>query len=67
MEMITQQCKSVNKAQKHEQSMEAEVLMDVANVKYNLLIHKMESHSCEGIRNMRAFGFDHAEQASCAP
>ena len=47
-------------------SVEAEVLMDVANVKGNLLIHKRGSHSCAGLRNMRACGFNHAEQASCA-
>ena len=47
------------------QSMEAEVLIDVANVKDNLLIHKRDSHSCAGLGSMRAFGFNHAEQASC--
>ena len=49
----------------HRQSTEVEVLMDIANVKDNLLIHKRDSHSYTGLRNMRAFGFNHAEQASC--
>ena len=47
------------------QSMKLEVLTDIANVKDNLLVHKRDSHSCTGLRNMRAFGFNHAEQASC--
>ena len=54
-----------NRVQKHEQSMEAEVLTNIANVKDNLLIHKRDSHSCAGLRNRRAFGFNHAEQAGC--
>ena len=48
------------------QSGEVEVLIDVSNVKDNLLIHKRDSHSCIGLRNMRAFGFNHAEQAGYA-
>ena len=41
---------------------EVEVLI---NVKDSLLIHKRDLHSCTRLRNMRACGFNHAEQASC--
>ena len=45
--------------------MEAEVLTDIANVKDNLLVHKRDLYSCIELRNMRAFGFNHAKQAGC--
>ena len=49
--------------QTHRQSVEVEVLMNVANVKDNLLVHKRDSHSCAELGNMRAVGFNHAEQS----
>ena len=53
-------------AQTHGQSMEVDVLTDIANVKDKLLVHKRNSHSCMGLGNMRAFGFNNAEQAGHA-
>ena len=47
------------------QSVEVEAITDIANVKDNILVHKRDSHSCVGLRNMRASGFNHAEQVSC--